>query len=201
MLSSLVPFYLIILFADLLFALVIHAAPFMGLESNLTDFPLECYTAQVRQLKPTTLEDCRELAIGIMSLQPRGRPWVLSNVPGVERDYKIPLGLRHGSCHLRVVTLEHGKKLTEKFTARYFAHQVYKTINKCVIPWPHMGGEGEVGPKKELGLTISGPFADKVEPSEELTITQGRPPEIIEVPLVRLPNSSISVPLVAGSVA
>ena len=201
MLSSLLPFYVVILFTHLLFALVIHAGPFMGLDSNLTDFPLECYTAEVRQLKPTTWDDCREIAMGIMSLRPWGRPWVLSNVPGVEHDYDIPLGIKHGSCSLRVVPLKRGKKLTEKFTARYFAHQVYRTINKCVIPWPHMGGEGEIGPKKALGLTLSGPFTDQVEPSEELTITQGRPPEIIEVPLVRLPNSSISVPLVAGSVA
>lgn len=145
--------------------------------SNLTDWPLKCYEEHFIRVKPTNLKDCREMAVGIVSLPPWDRPWTFSNVPGNKADRHIPIGIKHGSCHLRIVPIVEDAQVSDAFTARYFAHQIYRTINQCIIPSPHLGGEGEIGPKKVLALTLSGPLEPRsAETDEELTMTQGNKP-------------------------
>lgn len=144
---------------------------------NLTNYPLECYGAHLTEIEPTNLEDCRELAVGIVSLPPWGRPWTFSNEPGTQFDRHIPIGIKHRSCHLRVIPVDEDALVTDTFTPRYLAHQIYRTINQCVLPWPHLGGEGEIGPKKILALTLSGPLdTGTVKSVDELTITQTNKP-------------------------
>lgn len=184
-------FLFISLSATLISALVLNTNPSFGQVSNLTDFPLECYDP-FTPIKPTSLEDCRELATGIMSLPPWGRPWVLSSVPGVKADKTIPLGIKHKSCHIRIIPIDDGAKVTDAFTARYFVHQLHKAINLCVTPWPHLGGEGEIGPKKVLALTVSGPFADKDDDSNDLVFAQESTPGDIETFPFRPPKNSTS---------
>lgn len=164
---------LLVLFYTLIFVLVNNTRALPEPVHNLTDWPLECYGAQLVQVKPTNLKDCREMAVGIVSLPPWGRPWTFSNEPGHKADRHIPIGIKHRSCYLRIVPVEDTAKVSDTFTPRYLAHQIYRTINECVIPWPHLGGEGEIGPKKVLALTLSGPLdRGSVDSGDELTITQ-----------------------------
>ena len=162
------------LFYLLSFALAINCRPSLGPVSNVTDHPLFCYGKEITQLEPTNMEDCRELATIIMSLPPWGRPWVFSSIPNTKADKKLPMGLKAGSCHLRIIPVDLGAQVTDAFTARHLAHQMHRTINQCVAPSPHLGGEGEIGPKKILAITLSGPFAyANVDWGDELTNNQG----------------------------
>lgn len=184
---------LLVLFYLLIFVLVNNTSALPEPVHNLTGWPLECYGAQLVRVKPTNLKDCREMAVGIVSLPPWGRPWTFSNEPGHKADRHIPIGIKHGSCHLRIVPIEDGAKVSDAFTARYLAHQIYRTINECVIPWPHLGGEGEIGPKKVLGLTLSGPLGPtSVDTADELTITRSNEPGQYDILLVNASQKSTS---------
>ena len=193
MLFSLVLLLELALLENAVFALVIDLSPSLGLAGNLTDYILECYDPYLPRLNPTNVQDCRVIANGIMSLLPHGRPWVLNTKPGPKVDYLLPLGLMHRSCQVRVVPLEPDSQAGDTFTARYFAHQVNKAINKCVIPWPHRGGEGEIGPKKVLGLLVSGILdPTDVDMSNKLVITQGHTPGTTKVSQVHLSTNFTS---------
>lgn len=141
------------------FALAINTKPIAIQSTNLTGFPLDCYEPQFDMMKAPDPRECRELADAIMSFRPWGRPWILSTLNDpIKVDYKLPLGWKAGSCELRIVPINEDTKavVTDTFSARYLAHQVHRWTNECVLPWPHLGGEGEIGSKKVLGMTISG---------------------------------------------
>ena len=174
MLYAFISIFLLVLLRPL-FARVVRDDVSLGPATNLTDYPLECY-GQRALLKPTTIEDCREIAEGIMALHPWGRPWVFSNVPSVKADKPIPLGIKSGSCRIRLMPIKEKSQVTDSWTARYFAHQIHRAINECVTPPPHLGGEGDIGPKKIIALTVSGAFTDESPLSSELTIARNSTP-------------------------
>lgn len=102
------------------------------------------------------MEDCRQIAQGVMSLPPHGRPWVLSTEAGPGVDYQIPVLYKANSCEVRIVPRDKHDPRSESLTARYLAHEINRLINSCVAPLPHLGGRSCVGRKDLLGMIVSG---------------------------------------------
>lgn len=174
-------------------ALVVDLGASLEAASNLTNLPMHCFPDDFREPHPTNIEDCREVASFFMSHEPYGRPWVFSTKKAKDVDFVIPLGRRSGSCEVRILAVDGYSEFKETFTARYFVHQMYRIINKCVVPAPHRGGASEIGPKKYLAITISGP----IDPyggslSGDLVSGQGRTPGVVEVFRIGRPTNSTS---------
>jgi hypothetical protein len=194
MLLNLQFFSLLALLTLPLSALVIDLGASLEAAGNLTDLPMHCFPADLKDPHPTNYEDCRDVASFFMSLGPYGRPWVFSTKRDKDVDFVIPLGRRSGSCEVRILPVDAHTEFKETLTARYFVHQMYRIINKCVIPVPHLGGASEIGPKKYLAITISGPlspFGGRL--SDDLISGQGRTPDVVDVFQIGRPTNSTSL--------
>lgn len=144
---------------------------------NITEFlEWSCWTHSASRIKPADWEDCRGIAEGILALEPHGRPWILGTRDVPEVDYVIPMSLTRDSCKIRILPLpiRTGPHVQDTFTARYLSHQVHRMNQMCVLPPPHIGGEGGIGSKDVIALAVAGLIAPK--PSRRngrLVIEQG----------------------------
>lgn len=194
MVPNLVLFSLLALLPHPLSALVIDLGASLEAAGNLTDLPMHCFPPHFREPDPTNYEDCRDIATFFMSLGPYGRPWVFSTIRDKDVDFVIPLGRRSGSCEVRILPVEEHAKFKESFTARHFVHQMYRIINKCVTPAPHLGGASEIGPNRHVAITISGPLAPLGDTlSGDLISGQGRTSGVVDMVQVERPNNSTSL--------
>lgn len=194
MFLNLLVFSLLTLLTLPLSALVIDLGASLEAAGNLTDLPMHCFPADFHDPQTTNYADCRDVASFFMALGPYGRPWVFSTKKDKDVDFVIPLGRRSGSCEVRILPVEEHAEFKETFTARYFVHQMYRIINKCVIPAPHLGGAGEIGPKKDIAITISGPLAPLGGTlSGELINGQKRTPDVVEVSRIGWPTTTTSL--------
>lgn len=136
----------------------------------------QCWTHGASRIQPAFWEDCKGIAEGIMALEPHGRPWILGTENAPEVDYVIPMTLTRDSCKIRILPLplRTGPHVQDSFTARYLSHQVHRMNQMCVVPPPHIGGEGGIGSKDVIALAVAGLIAPK--PSRrngQLVIEQG----------------------------
>lgn len=126
--------------------------------------PWQCWGTDLPRLTPTTWEDCLKVAQGMNSLQPEDRPYVTgtpitfgtADIPS--NDFVIPMALSSGSCKVRLMPLREktGEDVTDSMTPRYLAHMIGRMAQMCVVPEPHLGGQGAVGGKGVLALVVAG---------------------------------------------
>lgn len=77
------------------------------------------------------------------------------------------------TCKVRLVPLAYGPHVMDSFTPRYLSHQINRLAQMCIIPGPHLGGEGGIGGKDFVGLAVGGVIGPKVV-NGPLVIEQGR---------------------------
>ena len=92
----------------------------------------------------------------MQTLPPSGRPLVFGTEDVAGVDYLLPMSLSTGTCKARIVPLSLGPDIKETLTPRYVAHNVNRMALKCVIPPPHIGGEGGIGSKGVIALAVGG---------------------------------------------
>ena len=142
--------------------------------TNSTSLDWLCWTENMPRLTPANYEDCRSVAEGIQTLPPSGRPLVF----GTERiygiDYLLPMSVSTRTCKVRLLPLSTGPHINDSFTPRYLSHAVNRMSQQCVFPAPHLGGEGDIGKKKIIGLVVAGFLKPKESSaSNRLVIKQG----------------------------
>lgn len=130
--------------------------------SNLTIvIPWTCWPEEPRIIPPV-VEDCRKLAESIQTLRPVGRPYTTGgpiyfgtdDVPGA--DFLLPLSISKKTCKVRLQNFTWPNHVIESFTPRFLAHATNRMATRCLIPPPHVGGEGGIGPKEAVALVVSG---------------------------------------------
>ena len=175
-----VPYYalLVILFSFLPCIDSSNSEPLRTLHSTNTTGSLEwtCWTHAASRIKPADWEDCRGIAEGILALEPHGRPWILGTRDVPEVDYVIPMSLTRDSCKIRILPLplRTGPHVHDTFTARYLSHQVHRMNQMCVVPPPHIGGEGGIGGNDVIALAVAGLIEPKpTRRNGRLVIEQG----------------------------
>ena len=142
--------------------------------TNLTNIPWRCWSGPNPRLTTTNLEDCRIIAVGIQSMKPHGRPLNFGTEGIRGNDYLVPFALSARTCKLTLLPLSTEAPVQDAFTARYFAHTINRMVQECVIPYPHLGGEGPIGKKGVLGFAIAG-LVKPAPPGaiDQLAIEQG----------------------------
>ena len=123
---------------------------------------------------PALYEDCRAVAEGLHTFGPKGRPWVVGteDVRGV--DFVLPMALGVDTCKVRLLPLSTGPPVRESFTPRYLSHQINRLAQMCIMPSPHLGGEGGIGVKDVIGLAVGGLIAPKtITVNGPLVLEQG----------------------------
>ena len=153
-----------------LFNTVIGVSP-----ANFSE-PLEwqCWNQRRSRIRPALWEDCRAVAEGLHSFGPPGRPWIFGteDVPGV--DFVLPMAMGVDTCKVRLLPLSMGPDINDTFTPRYLSHQINRLARMCVVPGPHLGGEGGIGGKDVIGLAVGGIIAPKTTTMNgPLVIEQG----------------------------
>lgn len=125
-------------------------------KANLTTVEWSCWTKTLPRLELPLYRDCQAVAEGIQTLPPYGRPLVFGteDIPGI--DYLLPLSLSTGTCKIRILPLSLGRHVNDTFTPRYLSHAINKMAMKCIMPPPHIGGEGPIGKKQVLALVVAG---------------------------------------------
>ena len=124
--------------------------------ANISATEWSCWTKTLPRLKLPLYRDCRSVAAGIQTLPPHGRPLVFGteDVPGI--DYLLPMSLATGTCKIRILPLSIGPHVNDTFTPRYLSHAINRMAIKCIIPPPHIGGEGPIGQKQVIALVVAG---------------------------------------------
>ena len=120
-----------------------------------------CWTQRRSRILPAVWEDCRAVAEGLYSFGPSGRPWVFGteNKPGV--DFVLPMAMGVDTCKVRLLPLSIGPHVIDSFTSRYLSHQINRLTQMCIVPGPHLGGEGGIGEKDVIGLAVGGIIGPK----------------------------------------
>ena len=132
-----------------------------------------CWTQRKSRIKPALWEDCRAIAEGLHTFGPPGRPWVFGteDKPGV--DFVLPMAMGVDSCKVRLLPLSRGPHIQDSFTPRYLSHQINRLALMCIVPGPHLGGEGSIG-KDVIGLAVGGIISPKtITINGPLVIEQG----------------------------
>lgn len=154
----------------LFFSLVTSATPLsppISIDSeilpstNLTSYPWRCWTMPSPRVNPTTARDCRLVAEEVQKLSPHNRPLVFGMNDNPSIDFVLPMSLTTESCQIRLLPLNAAPYLSDKFSLRYLAHTINRMAQQCVVPWPHEGGEGAIGPKEVIGLMVGGTIRPK----------------------------------------
>lgn len=142
--------------------------------SNFTSLEWQCWTESSRRLTPAFYHDCRAVAEGFQGLPPRGQPLVFGTLNTDEVDYRIPMSLTFSTCSVRILPLSTGPHVIDTFTHRYLSHAINRLGQQCVIPAPHLGGEGGIGKKGVIGLVVAGLLKPRESfASNRLVIKQG----------------------------
>ncbi len=142
--------------------------------TNLTSYPWRCWTVPDPRINPTTARDCRLVAEKVQKLSPYHQPPAFGTNDDPSIDFLLPMTLTAESCEIRLLALGQAPYLSDRFTLRYLGHTINRMAQQCVVPWPHQGGEGAIGPKEVIGLAVGGILRPKglVEPGR-LVIEQG----------------------------
>ena len=143
-------------------------------KANLTTFEWSCWSKTLPRLELPLYRDCQTVAEGIQTLRPYGRPLVFGteDIPGT--DYLLPISLSTGTCKIRILPLSLGPHVNDSFTTRYLSHAINRMALKCVMPPPHIGGEGPIGKKQVLALVVAGLIRPRESgASNRLFIEQG----------------------------
>ena len=78
------------------------------------------------------------------------------------------------TCKVRLLPLSFGPHVVDSFTSRYLSHQINRLAQMCIIPGPHLGGEGGIGEKDVIGLAVGGLIGPKtITVNGPLVIEQG----------------------------
>ena len=83
----------------------------------------------------------------------------------------LPMAMGVDTCKVRLLPLSYGPDVMDSFTPRYLSHQINRLAQMCIIPGPHLGGEGGIGGKDFVGLAVGGIIGPKNGP---FVIEQGR---------------------------
>ena len=143
-------------------------------KANLTTIEWSCWTKTLPRLELPLYRDCRAVAEGIQTLPPYGRPLVFGteDVDGI--DYLLPLSLSTGTCKIRILPLSLGLHVNDTFTHRFLSHAINRMAMKCIMPPPHIGGEGPIGKKQVLALVVAGLVRPRdIAAKDRLVIEQG----------------------------
>lgn len=157
-----------VLLPSSLFFLVITTASSLllpNLTTTLTSpanpsFPeWRCYPTNAPfPLVKVKLADCRQLVRDIANLDRafHGQKWVFgtADAPGVERV--IPQIFSRKTCVANVIDTESGEAAYDSFTLRYLSQKIARMTDLCVAPSPQLGGEGLIGGKGVLAVTVTG---------------------------------------------
>lgn len=131
------------------------------LSTNLTAHPWHFWRPTPRII-PAVFEDCRAAAEGIQTLRPASRPYRTGepiifgteDIPG--NDFLIPMAIIARTCKVRLMPLSTGPHFSDSFTPRQLAHAVGRMNQKCIMPAPHLGGEGGIGTRGVIALVVAG---------------------------------------------
>ena len=107
-------------------------------------------------MNPTNLEDCFRLAKAIQDMAPPGLKLLFSTRHGPNIDYHIPITFTYDSCSVIIGPLSEHEDAEDMFYARYLSRTIRAMATKCVVPWPHLGGFGELGSEKALAFAVLG---------------------------------------------
>ena len=131
-----------------------------------------CWNQRKSRIKPALWEDCRAIAEGLHKFGPPGRPWVFGteNKPGF--DFVLPMVMGVDTCKVRLLPLSIGPHVQDSFTPRYLSHQINRLAQMCIVPGPHLGGEGGIGGKDVIGLAVGGIISPRTI-NDPLVIEQG----------------------------
>ena len=136
------------------------AAADVSLSLPATELPWQCWDPNIPRLVPAGFDDCRRLAEAIQLLRPEHRPYHVGDPitwgTQDEADFGIPLAISVGTCRVGLLPLSSELPVTDTFTSRYLAHALNRMSQQCVNPAPHFGGEGSIGPKQVVALTVTG---------------------------------------------
>ena len=119
-------------------------------------------------IQPTNWHDCYRLAEAVFDIAPPGTRLTFSTRSGLGVDYHIPATFTYGSCFALIRPIEEHAQAEDYLLPRYLARTIYKMAHKCVIPFPHLGGLGEIGSNKVLALALLGP---RPRPTESIDLS------------------------------
>ncbi|CAF9915278.1 MAG: hypothetical protein HETSPECPRED_002348 [Heterodermia speciosa] len=117
------------------------------------DDKISCWGGGPRsKLRPTTFKACRAVIKWLGSHDKEQGPITFSRRPGV--GYRVPDQWLSGNC---VVSIDmHSDDDVDTLSFREIAVEAYTIALGCVISPPHLGGDGHVGPKGVMNVTILG---------------------------------------------
>ena len=142
---------------------------------DLQALPWTCQETQHPGMNPTNWRDCLGLANALYNIAPPRRKIVFSTEDALDVDYHVPISFTHESCSASILPINDHAPARDTFYSRYLTIMVETMAQRCVIPAPHLGGQGEIGKKKLFALVLLGlpiPATKALDSSSNLTAMQ-----------------------------
>ena len=132
--------------------------PPLSTPARMFDFPWRCLEGHEPQTSPVTWADCWDLSEEVRKLGPHRYKMRFDTRDRPETDFPVPVVFTVRSCHATIFPIgQRGEPVFDRFTASYLSTSILNMAVRCVRPAPHLGGQGEIGEKKVLGLVVHGP--------------------------------------------
>ena len=131
------------------------------LSTNLTSLSSywHCYGEQPRLNQPD-LRHCTRVLAGIRHLNLPQRPLLFSR--SETADFVLPVRFSYQTCTV-MIDVEDREEEAEDFLSRwYLINQIEALEDRCIVQPPFLGGEGKLGWRGKLRMSITGPIDPEV---------------------------------------